>query len=347
MKIKKMCRSITDNLHIECKNLTNSYMMKVEGFVYPLKLWRFGTLNQDKIIYFITDVTSKRAGTFAIYLVILNDLSYAKAMNWIPVIDDTSGLLRRLAIKGKKGGNFINDIFDFQNEISVSEVLKSQNVMFCNTARRINMLRVTNKMDEMYKVRLKNFFDVEEKELAYWRKFAHNNLRFKKNIQKELDIAYETVIQGKKDILAVAVREGKMSLNEKTRKKAGEQRQPSINEIIKICKRYSKKWNYSYIFLSCETPETIQKFQKEFSEEKILFLNRYRFPMKELKKIKSFKGGDRFYNSTSNIDNYDLDYIKEMYILSKGDYLVTAINCGAEAAYVMSAGFKDQYIIRK
>ncbi|NBJ92532.1 hypothetical protein [Parablautia muri] len=347
MKVKKVCKAIIDNLHVERKNWTNPYMLKVEGFVYPLKLWRFGTLNQDKIIYFITDVTSKRAGTFAIYLVILNDLSYAKAMNWIPIIDDTPGLLRRLAIKGKKGGNFINDIFDIQNDIPVSEVLKSQNVMFCNTARRINMMRVTNKMDESYKIRLKNFFDVDEKELAYWREFAHNNLRFKKDIQEELDNAYGTVIQGKKDILAVAVREGKMSLDEKTRKRAGEQRQPSLNEIIRICKRCFKKWNCSYIYLSCEAPETISKFQEIFSKENVLFLDRYRFSMKELKKIKSFKSGDKFYNSTSNIDNYELDYIKEMYILSKSDYLISAINCGVEAAYIMSSGFKDQYIIRK
>lgn len=345
--LRGLAHSYRESFKIERKDWSNPYITKADGFVFALKIYRFGELNGDKVIYFITNIGSKRAGTFSHYISVLNEISYARLMNWIPVVDDTPGLLHKLTTKGKKGSSYIKDIFQIQNEISVDEVLQSQAVIFSDTARRNNMLRVTDRLDEMYKIRSKPFFNMNETEVAYWREFARNNFWFKADMQEKLDAAYQEVIGDRKNVCAVAVREGKMHLSKKVRSKMDEALQPSVAEILDICKKYFKEWNCSYIYLSCEAKDTVELFQREFSKERVLVLDRYRFEMKELDRIRSFRSGDKFHNSTYKIKNYDLDYIKEMYLLSKGDYFISAMNTGAEAAYIMSSGYKDEYIIRK
>lgn len=322
----------------------NPYLKKIKGVSLPTKIWNFGNLNEDKVIYLITDISTKRSGFYSIYLGILSELSYAKIMGWIPVVDDTAGLLRKN--KHRKNENYIRDFFQFDNAITIKEALESRNVILCNINKKVNMLSLVGKTNEMYKVRIdSNVFNLQEGELSYWREFASNNLKYKKNIEEALNRAYLDVIQDKKNVLSVAVREGKMALSPRTRRCSGERKQPSIQKLLEIARKYFVKWKCEYIYLSCESPETIDIFKQEFGENIILILERYRISQKELFKIKNFKSGDRFMKKAQNIPNYSMDYIKDMYILSKGDYLICPVNCGTAAAFIMNGGFKNQCII--
>jgi len=328
-------------------NLTSPCLRGAKGCATPIKIWRFGELNQEKIIYFITDVSSKRSGTFSIYLGILKELSFAKMMNWVPIIDETPNLLRKMKTKGMKGKNNVKEIFRFSNSMPLREVMNSHKVVISSMTDKHSVIKLSNMLNSIYKVTDGNLLDLKDEQLEYWREFAHTHLCFQEQLKKELDNAYQEVIQGKTDVLSVAVREGKMALNEKTRITSGERVQPSVQEIVEITKKYFSEWNCKYIYLSCEAPETIEMFKKAFPEDVILVLERSRTPMENLGKIKDFKSSDKHYKDISKIKNFDTDYIKDMYILSKGDYLICPINCGTEAAYIMSNGFKNCHIIIK
>lgn len=323
----------------------NPYLKKLKGVNSPVKVWSFGNLNEDKIIYLITDISTKRSGIYSMYLTILSELSYAKMMGWVPVIDNTHNLLRKNI--HRKKGNIITDFFQLNNAVTVEDALKSKNVILCNINKKINMLMLIGRADEIYKIGTgKSFFDIKEEEISYWREFAHKNLKYKQEIEKKLNEEYFNVIQGRKNVLSVAVREGKMALSSRTRRISVENEQPSIQLLLEITKHYFIKWNCEYIYLSCEALETVEMFKREFGEDIILVLERFRLPLEELLKIRDFRSGDKFMKRAKSIPNYDMDYIKDMYILSKGDYLICPDNRGTEAAFIMNDGFKMSYCIK-
>ncbi len=334
------------NIIVDAKNkYMNTYLLKIKGMISPVKIWRYGEKNKENIIYFITDISTQRSGTFSIYLGVLDELAYAEKMNWISVVDSMQGVCRKQ--KRDKMKNFMNNTFQFENILPIEEVFQSQNVIFSTILNKVKLMQLFHETDVPDKRKLNSIFDFEEEELQYWRDLARRRIKFSDTVSEQLNEAYRQVIPDGGKVLSVAVREGKMFLTEQTRKQSGEHVQPSIEEFIATVTKYCSEWKCQYIYLSCEARETIDIFNKAFGEDKVLVLERYRFRLDDLKSITTFKTGKRLWRSMAKIENYDMDYVKDMYILSKGDCLICPVNCGTEAAYIMSEGFEHHYVIRK
>lgn len=304
----------------------------------PYFIWNFGEKNSDKVIYFITDISGKISGVYSLYLSILAEMSFACAMGWIPVVDDTPQLLRRNTLKYRKGKNVINEYFELNNPISVEEALQSRYVVTSVNCNDGLALKFAGKDQESYKVRKKTWFYCKDFELDYWREFASKNLLYKKELQDELEKAYHEVIGDKDSVLGIAVREGKMYLTPEQRKKLGEYKQPTVDEIIDCSHKYMKLWGCKYIYLSCETDEVIELFIKEFSKSKVLYLQRNRWPLYEC--CFKTKNVNRV-SKKQKTESRDDEYMKDMYILSKCESAILPINCGTEAMYIKGAGQRN------
>lgn len=311
----------------------------------------FGEKNSDKIIYFITNRSSSGSGIFSMYIKILEDISFAKSMGWIPVIDDTPQLLRRTKVSYRKNRNVMNTYFDFANQISTQEAMKSKQVVISGIANKIIYGKEYKKrINSNYIARRQaNFFDVDKSELEYWRNFARHNLKYRDNVQKILEKQYLSVIGHRQNILGVALREGKMGMSSLGRMSSGESKQCSIQEMINIAQEHLEKWRCEYIYLSCESDKAIKLFENYFGNEKVLYLERIRLDYEYLTSVKTMRDGIKSSKDPDIVKNYkerDLDYIKDMFILSKCDYCILPINCGTEVAFLKNENLKDYYIVR-
>lgn len=314
---------------------------KVKGVGLPYFIWNFGEKNSDKVIYFITDVSSSVSGIYSLYLHILAEMSFACAMGWVPVVDDTPQLLRQTKIKVRKGRNVINEYFELNNSISVEEALQSRYVVMSGNCDDRLMIKFAGKGKVSYKIRQKSLLYCQGFELDYWREFASKNLLYKKEIEDELKKAYHEVIGDKDSVLGIAVREGKYYLTTEQREKSGEYKQPTIDEVIILAHKYFRLWNCKFIYLSCETDQLIKLFIKEFSESEILYLKRNRRNLDDCcRERRTWHEIIRLSDSLEN-ESKDYAYMKDMYILSKCESVLLPINCGTEAMYIKGAGQRN------
>lgn len=327
---------------------SNPILRKARGKNTSIIVWKFGELNPDKIIYFITDMSSEGSGIFSMYIGILEHLLAAKNMGWVPVIDDTPALFRRNKHKFRKKENVMNEMFAFNNEVSVQEALNSKNVII-SSMTDLRCLREV-KSDKKI-VKNKTFFDYSEDDLRHWRIFADENLPYKQEVQEELINALNQVVGKKKNILGVAIREGKMGMNASGLNASGEYKQPTIEKIIDVVEEYLNTWECDYVYLSCETEKAIDMFRKKMGNEIVLSLPRLRMDFDYVMNIRSMKDGLRKDSRNvllqENYKKYDLDYVKDMYILSKCDFFITPINCGTEVAFLKNDNLKDYFVIKE
>lgn len=328
------------------EDYSNPIFRKIKGKNAAINIWRFGKKNPDKIIYFITDVSSEGSGIFSMYLSIIEQISIAQFMGWTPVIDDTPALFRRNKHKFRKKDNVMNEIFQFNNEIETQEVFKSSNVIIS----RVTDLRFLDNIKGKNMIIKKNsFFDYTCNELQYWINLSKEKLQYKREIQVELEKSYNEIIGTRKNVLGVAVREGKMGMSSKGLSASGENKQPLIEDVIKNTKMYLDKWKCTYIYLSCETERIIEKFEEIFGQEALLVLPRIRMDYEYVISTESMKEGIKKDSKNSELQNnykkYDLDYVKDMYILSKCTYCIMPKNCGTEVAFLKNEHLIDYYIM--
>lgn len=322
------------------------YLKKSKRITSPIKIWRFGENNTDEIIYFITDLSSSGSGIYSIYLSLLSEISFAEIMGWIPIVDDSKMLFRRSKVPNKKGDNVMVKFFDFQNSLPVSEVLQSRRVVINTLTNKGQLYTSINK--HKWSTRTQHsVFNMDTNVLEYWKQFAKTHLLYKETIKKELDELCKEVLYNCKDVLGVAVREGKMGMTKSGREESGEEKQPDLQTIIIKTLECIDKWGCRSIYISCETEKVIDIFKQEIKGVKIVYLDRERFS-EIVFNIPSMKKGlkklDQIYESI-NVDKLDYDYIKDMYILSNCDYLLASINCGTEVAYLQSTSYKNKLII--
>ncbi len=319
------------------------------GTLFILPIRKFGEKNDNKIIYFITDISSIGSGLYSLYLSIIDEITFAHLIGWIPVIDDTAGLLRKTKISFRKGKNPISDYFMLNNSVTVEDVFQSKYVII-NRDLRINrktLFRLAGKEKEYEMLTQRPIPFYDESRIKYYRKLAKENCIYKDKIRQELERAYQDTIGDKKKVLGVAVREGKMGFTEKNRKLSGESRQPTIPEIISMVNKYKDIWKCKHVYLSCQSNEIVNLFLKEFGVESVLYLKRTRWPLEEYLKICSINNvkDSKKKNWEGIWQEIDMSYMKDMYILSKCNSVLIPINCGTMAAFLQSDGYDNFYIM--
>ena len=115
--------------------------------------------------------------------------------------------------------------------------------------------------------------------------------------------------------------------------------QPELDLIYKDIKKYNKKYNYDFFFLTTEDNSIRTKFINEFGN-KIKFYKKYQnfnFNISEKKKLCYFKGitGNFLFMKT---------YLINIIILIKCIDIITSMTSGTIGAFILSEGFRNKIV---
>ena len=259
-------------------------------------------------------------GFFSDYIVFLRMIEEAIERNYIPVVD-------RKTIK--------NIFFPAGDEINTWECFFEQpmkytldDIDYCNMDISINHIP-----SSVFPVSIMHCQD--EAVVKYWRNIAKRFIRFKPDILKHLQNNYKDIL-GNKRVLGVSVREGYIKLSEgEPQKIAGHPIQTDITELLAFTEKYLSIWNCDYVYITCQTIETQLLFEKKFREKTIIY-NRSRCQYCDLPEgSEIIKNKDNYFSF-----EHELEYVTEMYLLSKCTAFICSENSGSEAAFIMSEGFE-------
>ncbi len=320
----------------------NEFVKKARNISHlSFPLYEFGDMNDDKILYFITDKADPLAAMYAIVLSIWYELVFARIMGWEPVIDESARLTKRMKHVLLKDDNFLSDFFDFGNAIPVSDVYKSANVIVCESSYRVDFLKRLGKKERIEDLLTwdSSFFEYNSAKRAYFRNIISDRWQYNNQTKIRLEDTYRELFIGKGKVLGIAVREGKMWIS----KKAGtwETDQPQIEEYITEAKDKMGKWKCDSLYLSCQAVETIELFKKAFPNTDIIYTDRYRFPISEFMKFGDDSVALKWHKSETRKKERNYEYIEDMYLLTQCNALICTENCGTKASFLMNEKLKD------
>ncbi|MCB8566646.1 O-fucosyltransferase family protein [Fusobacterium ulcerans] len=283
----------------------------------------YGSLNKDKKFYVIRR-TPPAAGLMSNYSVVLLHLLEAEKRKLIPVIDYknyNSYYKEENLINGTQ--NVWEYYWEQSSSYSLEEIYQSQNIIL--SAEIPNQEGIWNLKFLDNDIYIKKLYEISKK-------VPLNN-----KTQKYVNKVYEEVIPKNKNILGVAMRGTDYTLL----KPQGHPVQPEIEEMIKIVKEKILKWKIDYIYLTTEEENTLRIFKNEF-KNKLLFVKRERYKSYDGKKyipdVRFKRSNDKYLTG--------LEYLSEMYILSKCNSLIAASNSGVVAAVIMNGNqYENKYII--
>lgn len=270
---------------------------------------------------------NEEVGIFSDYIVFLRMIEDALEKNYIPIVDRKT---------------FKNVFFQASENVNTWECFFEQPMGY--TLEDIdyrNMEVYINHIGSV--VSPVSILHCQEKQMInYWRSIARKYIRFRPEIQNLL-FEKQRELLGDKRILGVSIREGYMKLNEKEPEKLkGHPVQASVDEMLEISEMHMKKWECPYVFFTCQTSDTERMFKEKFGDRAIS-LNRNRTSYEELPE------GSELKNKKMKEDAYqhELEYITEMFLLSKCTSFICSENSGSEAAFIMSNGFENFRCIKK
>ena len=102
--------------------------------------------------------------------------------------------------------------------------------------------------------------------------------------------------------------------------------------------KYLKDWNCEKVFITCETAETVELFQKRLGEMNVLYVQRNRNRNGDFAAVKLEVLEE--YLKQRDQKEYELSYIAEVYLLSRCTSMICSETSGSEAAFIMSSGFE-------
>ena len=284
----------------------------------------YGELNKDKNFYIIRR-TPPGAGLLSNYSVVLAHLLEAKRRNLIPIVDYknyNSHYKEKEKIRNTE--NMWEYFWKQPTSIALDEVYKSKNVILSSELPK-------NLWWENIIEKIKNKDLKEIKEIA-------TSVELNEEIKNEAEELYEKIFLKNKNILGVKVRGSDYNNAPKSHPI-----QPSINEVIEVVKEKIVTWKIDYIFLVTEEEETIKIF-KDIFKDKLLYIDCPRISNYGKKTAVSCT-----IRHNRRLDKYlsGKEYLIEVYLLAKCNYLIGAINSSVIIANIWTKGYKDIYIFDK
>lgn len=280
---------------------------------------------EKKII--ILQRRNEEVGIFSDYIVFLRMIEDAIEKNYIPVVDRKT--FKNVFFKAPDDVNTWESFFEQPYGYTLDDIDYGNMEVYVN-----HIGSVVSPVSILH--------CQEEAVIDYWRSIARKYIRFKPEIRTKL-LKKQKELLGDKRVLGVSIREGYMKLNEKEPEKLkGHPVQASVDEMIEISKLHMEKWRCPYVFFTCQTSDTEKMFKEKFGDRAIS-LNRNRTSYENLPE------GSQLINREVQEDAYqhELEYITEMFLLSKCTSFICSENSGSEAAFIMSDGFENFCCIKK
>jgi len=285
----------------------------------------FGTANPDLSFYVVrTQAAVGLLGFFAVYFSILNKLLIADQKKLIPVIDMENYktyISEEQAVNGTK--NVWEYYYEQPSEYSLDEVYRSKNVVlsrlnawdirYCSDSPLIEMCQDKETISKLHGI-------------------VKKYIRFNEGTEAYIEEKAKGILLKDKKILGVASR----GTDYTKFRVSGHPIQPSTAELIEITKQKVIEWNVDYVFITTEENETLAEFKEAFAD-KILYSERERST-----NYNSDKSGKYFTDIHFGRENDKfttaLEYLTEIVMLSRCNYLIGTASGGLGAAVMMNGG---------
>ncbi len=312
----------------------SGYLKKAEDRKYRKRfekifseIWHpsdLNTDNTDKKFYIIFD-SSGKSGLFALINSFLRQMKYAQSAGFIPVIDlknfpntffpDNQGL-------GKF--NAWEYFFEQPFDVNLEEVYHSRNVV-------LGTGRIPESGQFQY-----NPWEGNETETSEWKKFFETYIRFRPDIKEILEEKYHSLnlSGGGQKVLGVKCRGTDYKIGSIP---PGHYYQPAPKQIIDKIESLELEWDK--IFLATEDAEVFREFTSYFASERIVYFDNKRITT----------AGNESWTEVlkkRKISTFDsaMEYLSEMYVLSKCNYLISGLTCASLMLPYMSKRYDYSYM---
>jgi len=122
---------------------------------------------------------------------------------------------------------------------------------------------------------------------------------------------------------------------------AGHPVQPDVETIIETARKLMEKWSFTRIYLSSEEEAVLELFRRAFPNQ-IIAIDRMRVPIDYEPQVAKYMPGecneDVKFKRIFDKYNTGLEYLAEMVLLTKCDFLLCAMTSGNAAAIFMNGG---------
>lgn len=279
---------------------------------YREKEYNFGSLNKDKTVYIIRK-TEPGSGLMSEWFFVLNRIIQARNIGAVPVV-----YLSPHRYAGEKNLAFpIKNVWEYYweqpSEITVNDAYRSNRVIlskgwpdysfeFEELINDKTMLSAYSEAASIVSPRpivVQHFFNRAPEQLV------HKHLTIMGVVYRGSDFAKE--------------------------KLAGHAIQPEVDQLLSLVKKKYIRWKPDLIFIKAEEAAVIARFGEVFGDKVICSTNR-RFDGYHIKQKFEDLYEDKQYPTYEN----GLDYLSEIIMLSKCDYLVGALNTGTIASIIMN-----------
>lgn len=292
---------------------------------------RYGELNPDKTFYILRKYP-EAMGLLSCYLTYLGQLELIAKKKYIPLVDMMSNYYP-MSHNSPQDVNKVNAWEQFFEQLSgydLTEVYDSRHVILgfgYATHNAMEFIDETAIPDEL---------------ILKWHDLDKRYIKLKPELKEQFQEEYEQLFGGKR-IIGVMIREPYVKFNQlgmDTIK--GHPVQPELEDVSMDLERWLNEWNCDYIFISTESKQTIEYMQNRFGD-KLLYTKRFRRDMLS-KDYNDFIIKSNEYLNSMTVQQRNIDYLKEVYLLSK----CTCLTCGkASATVVASIWNGNQYEHRK
>ena len=303
---------------------------------------KYGTLNKDKTFYIIRTDSTQHWGIGTTCTMVLNNIKYAANKGWIPVIDYKNHYLYCLQDEKDRGKeNAWEYYFEQPNPIySLDEVYKSRNVILGPIWGQPAGSLSWNNVDDIYDEKYDIYFELTRQYI----RINPEVLRKAEKLRKEL-FAHS----GDKKILGVGIRAG-LYWGEVT-KDGSYRNHPeglSIEEYIEQTRKYMNEFGCEYIFVSCDDRYYLERMKQEFGEKCVYIGYRTLAHMFDYNGCPNISIEERSVEvKEESMEKRTLDYIMEIYLLSKCDSLIMVKGGGAMLACLLNNKEYDNYYVLK
>lgn len=263
------------------------------------------------------------AGLFAYVLNIMGEIWYAQERGYVPVVDMQSEqntyLYKELVGKENAWNYFFNSI----GEISLDECKKYRNVY------------VGYGKGQLYSPCPSVGWMTSKKEITHWQNMAQKYLSFTPKAMEYCMNSFSTMISDSDRVLGVKCRG--TDYNSVSAK--GHPIQPSVDKVITKADKIMHKFGCNKLYLSTEDKTIIEVFREHYGDKLIVSSShRVDYDM-------NLETCVSLYSTGRENDKYlqGLEYIRDVYILSKCTCLIGGINGGSAAALMMGRNFEYTY----
>lgn len=297
--------------------------IKIVNNIYTNFKWSerkvsYGKENADKTFYIIRRANSK-VGLFSLIMTTLGHIKYAVEKGYIPIVDLSYDLFK--SEKDSTGVNLWELYFEQPCGYRIEDIKNSKNVVLSNGI-------IDNKIPYPGGGIANN-----TKELEKWKKVADKYLIVKEEIQNEADNLAIKMF-GNHKILGVLMR-GTDYVNARPPKHPV---QPTVTQVVSKIEEVQNKMKCEYIYLATEDAIIFQQIKQKFGE-KVISLDVKRYITQGNQNINDVRmmGEEK---KTSQ----DKQYLINILLLSKCNYLVAGNAGGSQGALLFNKKYEYQYV---